>query len=267
MSRIIGNTVGTPISPKAVAAYVDAANALKGQASGEVVRVDDVSPIGHAVSVKVSGENITPTNVTVTRCGKNLFDIHNIVEGYIDGSSGAVMPPQGAMKEVTTQFIPISIGKRYVISSLLNNLPTGEYQWVAVAFYDAERKFILRQSASAGVYVKDRHYTSCVAPDGAKYVRASVRTYGHDNAYLQLEMSENGTPTDYEQYDGETCTPSTDGTAEVTSLSPTMTLFTDTDGAIIDVEYNKDTNRVMGDVETALDSIIAIQNSLLGVSE
>ena len=46
MNTIIGNTVGTPVPP--------AANALKGSASGNPIRLDDVSPLQHEIAVSVT---------------------------------------------------------------------------------------------------------------------------------------------------------------------------------------------------------------------
>lgn len=50
----------------------------------------------------------------------------------------------------------------------------------------------------------------------------------------------------------------------IISVSPDMTLMTDTANAIVECEYIKDSNAVVGDIESALDSIIAIQNGLIG---
>jgi hypothetical protein len=57
---------------------------------------------------------------------------------------------------------------------------------------------------------------------------------------LQVEIGD--VATEYEPYTEESCKFSADGTAEVLSVSPTMTLFTDTDGANIEIEYNQDIN-------------------------
>lgn len=53
------------------------ANALKGKAGGEVVRLDDVSPLEHTVPVKVSGAD---GSTVVKAQGKNLFDYKAWVE-------------------------------------------------------------------------------------------------------------------------------------------------------------------------------------------
>lgn len=57
----------------------------------------------------------------------------------------------------------------------------------------------------------------------------------------QIEFSD--TPTEYEPYkEPQTATASADGTVEgLTSLSPNMTLVNDTEGVVINLEYNVDT--------------------------
>ena len=42
-------------------------------------------------------------------------------------------------------------------------------------------------------------------------------------------------------YKGSEYIPASDGTVKITSINPTMTVFTDTPGATIDIEYNADT--------------------------
>ena len=62
--------------------------------------------------------------------------------------------------------------------------------------------------------------------------------------------------TGYEVYKGTKHTPSSDGTVEgITSLSPVMTLLTDTEGVTIECEYNKDTGKV---VEKLSNAVVAL---------
>lgn len=73
---------------------------------------------------------------------------------------------------------------------------------------------------------------------------------------------------DYELYNGSTVIPNADGSVDITSLSPTMTLLTDTDGVTIDLEYNRDTTAVMGDIESAVIKLNEIADKYIGgVSE
>lgn len=57
----------------------------------------------------------------------------------------------------------------------------------------------------------------------------------------------------FEKHVGTTHIPSSDGTVEgMTSLSPNMTILTDTEGMIVECEYNKDTNKVIQKLADAL---------------
>lgn len=68
---------------------------------------------------------------------------------------------------------------------------------------------------------------------------------------IQVEVGTEATP--YQPYNATTHTPSADGTVEgITSLSPNMTILTDTEGAIVECEYIKDTNKVVQKLADAL---------------
>ena len=61
---------------------------------------------------------------------------------------------------------------------------------------------------------------------------------------------------DYEPYVETEYTPTADGTVNgVTSLYPNTTLMTDTDGVIIDCEYNKDINKAFAELQQAIISL------------
>lgn len=59
---------------------------------------------------------------------------------------------------------------------------------------------------------------------------------------LQLEVGE--TVTSWERYVSENTTPSDNGACVVISIDPNMTIYTDTPGAIIEAEYNRDTTKM-----------------------
>ena len=61
---------------------------------------------------------------------------------------------------------------------------------------------------------------------------------------------------DYEQYDLTEYTPNTDGKVNgVASLYPNTALTTDTDGVIIDCEYNRDINKAFAELQAAIISL------------
>ena len=61
---------------------------------------------------------------------------------------------------------------------------------------------------------------------------------------------------DYEQYALAEYTPNADGTVNgVTSLYPNTILTTDTEGVIIDCEYNRDINKAFAELKAAIISL------------
>ena len=180
---------------------------------------------------------IDPTSVTVTACGKNLSPIKDIT---VAGLSAWTSKLAGLIK-----------------------LPAG--------IYTAKCKFEQTgtDKSIASLYIRDYDNTS----NTIKYTRSTstngelivtfeltsdirgicVRLYSNDTknvlnteckfTELQIECGESA--TDYEEFlTTGTCIPDTNGIAYVTSVSPTTTIFTDTPGAIIEAEYNRDTIKI-----------------------
>ena len=91
------------------------ANALKGNASGEILALNDVSPIEHEMGVKVRSKNILPTNY-FSKPGKNAGDTFTYSDEeqkltmLVDNSKDST----GVYKRVNTSIV--EIGKRYAIS-------------------------------------------------------------------------------------------------------------------------------------------------------
>lgn len=163
--KIIGNTVGTPISPKAVAEQIDAANALKGKASGEVVRVDDVSPLEHTVAVKAKS--------------KNLFDKDNVEAKKWLNING---------QEEATE-------SGYFLSGFISVIPNttfyiGNRGTTRAKFYDSNK------SALTDTWDLTSNGQSFTTPNNCYYLRVSVTA-----AYLDSMQLELGTAaTEYEPY-------------------------------------------------------------------
>jgi hypothetical protein len=112
------------------------------------------------------------------------------------------------------------------------------------------------------------------ALDGVMYFYANKDTNGNGIATkisdIQIELGE--TVTEYTPYVTPVSeTPSSDGAVSLPSVSPTMTLMTDTPGLTIEAEYSKDINclhaaeveKEIGDINNSLDAIIELQNELL----
>lgn len=76
----------------------------------------------------------------------------------------------------------------------------------------------------------------------------------YNNFIVKPQFELNNTVTEYEAYKEVTeYIPTSDGVVEgVGSLSPNMTILTDTEGVIVECEYNKDTNKVVQKLADAL---------------
>lgn len=70
---------------------------------------------------------------------------------------------------------------------------------------------------------------------------------------VQLEIGNEA--TNYEKFGGVKYTPTTDGTVDISGVSPTMTLITDKAGVVIECEYIKDANAVIEKLINAINSL------------
>lgn len=200
------------------------------------------------------------STVTVTRRGKNLFDINNptyaalskanaaflptIEDGVISfdthysirGGSGFVIPVE-PNTTITISFD--SVGSGYwteimAVESILDNVAINFYKYPQ---FKNITKYTLTQRA-------DKHYILFILDGINGYHTAKIKN-------LQIEKGSTATP--YEPYQGHTYTPTATGeVVGVTSLYPTTTLITDTEGVIIEAEYNRDINKAFAEMQQAI---------------
>lgn len=247
----------------------DVGNAVKATANGEVIRVDDVSPIEHKVKAKISGDGIDFYNVTLFRYGKNLFDVnvHKTNPQYCDilnntenkytvqGGEGKETPLAHSTGAFQVRFNKdIKVFDKVTVSVYVTLLEIGKFDnrirvserntsGVAIRQNDFELEINKRQKISV-IYDATRGSINAVT----FYLNTNKVLIEVDT--LQVEIG--NVATEYETYTEESCKPSADGTAKILSVSPTMTLFTDTDGANIGIEYNQNINNALDRVISEL---------------
>lgn len=113
---------------------------------------------------------------------------------------------------------------------------------------------INKNSDNNGVYTaSSRIYYNAV--NKTVTININPGTTLNETVYPQVELGVKA--TDYEAYVSPTeYTPSSDGTvAGVTSISPDTTFLSDTDGIIINAEYNKDLNKAFAELQQAIISL------------
>ena len=204
---------------------------------------------------------IDPTTVTVTKCGKNLVST--------ESTRWSALFPLNSANGVMTG-INGSGASNYMYYDTF--FPRGTY--VARAKFSGFPRFIVKLYGLDGEILTNEHAPSFGAyneyykgffftSETLKLNIPSVATHwqfgvifaaGSDLvntnltiSELQLELSD--TATVYEQFNGENQIPAKDGTVTgLKSVTPTMSLLTDTPGVTIDCEYSRDTNKVIEEI-------------------
>ncbi len=216
---------------------IKSSDSLSGSKSGESVVLSDISEVSHTLDVTVSGDTVTDfTGITLTRCGKNLFDINSAElsnctltddNGILFGSTGGaidIIVPPG---QYTLSFERNGTGSIYVRNGKVNS---GYIK-------------ILDTSDTSATF----NFTGTV--DG--YLR--IHTFASNLKLKNIQLELSSTASSYQAYQGGTYTPSADGTVSgVTNIYPVTTLFTDTDGAVINVNYYKDIDKTVDNLKTLI---------------
>ena len=238
----------------------DSANALKGKVSGTAVTMPDVSSIEHEVKVRVHGKNLFAPVVD---------NVQHQVSTEIDGNY--VIKTSGAVEGKTNGYSQLKLSLKAGVYTLSANFES----YTASTIYKAIR--VWEKANAMGVTYgawqeSNTKLTFTVPKDGdvwfGLYGCCDIGEYVLWT--IQLEAGE--TATEYESWldpstvtlfaSGESgeevsYTPKSDGTVDgVKSIYPVMNLRTDTEGAIIEAEYNRDLNKAF---QALLDRVVALE--------
>ena len=236
------------------------APAIKNTVSGSVLAVHDVSPVEHALNIKLSSDTLTDfSNVGVSRLGKNLFNTsQELTEEYcvkdivISENSISFTKNSGAGSSASiTQQYYLAKGK-YTFSG---EAISSDNMIVGIAIIDANNQFIANY-ANKGV-----NFTFEIAQGGIYSISlytAYLSEVGTMVTYSNIQLELGTKATEYELYiSPKIAIANADGTVEgLTSLSPDMTVTTDTEGVVIDMTYNADTkmyiDNKLAEISTAI---------------
>ena len=194
-------------------------NGLSNSKLGSTILIDDISPVTHEMSVKISSDTVTDlTAVKVTRCGKNLIQT-NIIEVTSPGS------------------VENLIWQGHISEKLFFSLDNSEYTPNPSNVNSANFKFVFGDGTAKYLAAYGPHiYLNTSSPLKEIY----FLNWGKGTGVIKnIQLEIGSSKTDYEPYAESTeYTPNADGTVNgITSLYPNTTLMTDTDGVIIDCEY------------------------------
>lgn len=237
-------------------------NALKATASGEVVRVDDVSPFAHTASVLVRSKNLwTVDNLNANNISYDPETQITTISGAANATVYAFTKPIPRGTIVTIKATVIS---GVVTSNADGGLAFGGYNKISGSVASWQGYINIpkyKQEDITGKVFENTFkttedvthlYVFCYAPTATIHQPLKLK--------IQYEIGETATEhsphidpatvtiTRYgvdETDNLQTFIPEADGTCYIPSLSPTMTLRTNTANARIECEYNQDINKAM----------------------
>lgn len=214
-------------------------NALKGTANGEIIGMHDVSPVEHEMGVKVSGvEDLSA--VKVRKYGGNLLNFPSVY------SWNGAFP----MHENTNVKTILKPNVRYAFSydEIEYSIEGNGLVFVVngnsiAAWTDAKKPYYFTLDKEVDSFYIYTNGWDAAASGNTTATVTNLRIYTAENGYLEYESYIQ--PTEY--------TPDADGVVSgVTSLYPSTTLMTDTDGALIGVTYNRDINKAFEELKNAI---------------
>lgn len=207
---------------------------------------------------------IDPVGVTVTRCGKNLFDVahHKFVSEHvtINSEAGSTYDVTGEIGNTSMAYSAgavriklsqaVHITGKITVSLYLTLLEQGAYDNRVRMWAHDGAKSLQYTTAELTVGVRQKVTLVC---DTVGETLASILLYINNNRLSieagTLQIEKGDAATAYEPYNGAAAMPAADGTVGgLTSLAPTMTLLTDTAGVNIECIYNRDTNAVLAEI-------------------
>lgn len=187
---------------------------------------------------------IDPTTVTVRRCGKQVFTgkEYELAKEY-------------AWSSILIAKIFCGSGN-YVASCNFKQKGDMAKVGLSVRDYDDTMETLKHVDSTALSGVLTAPF---VVQEGKKgfqmflYSNYSADDLSTDCLFENIQVEVGTEVTPFKPYNATTHIPASDGTVSgMTSLSPNMTILTDTEGVIVECEYNKDTNKVIKKICDAL---------------
>ena len=187
---------------------------------------------------------------TLSTTGKNLFKTTDYSLGSHNPSGGG-LSNAGIDKAMTTDFIYLASGD-YVLSNIAGaNLRFVSFynlnkEWVSNTWTNREKTFKFT--------VKEACYIRIDIERADSVVIDNFDTFIHE---YQFMLEKGTTATEYEPYiEPAEYSVLADGRVEnVKSIYPNTTLLADTQGVLIECEYNKDINKAFAELQNAISSL------------
>ena len=184
---------------------------------------------------EIKGMTIRGNTYQLTTNGYQLFNINDVVDGYIP-ATGLLDRQLGNNEKSSSDFLPIDSSKGTVTLRIKATV-SNNYNWGAVTYYDENKTFISRLVLTGvnGTGVKDEKKTFAI-PSNAKYFKGSFRKY--NDGQMQIEYGD--TAHDFEVYTGGMPSPSPDYPQEVQCVEKINLTFKDNTNKTQTINYQLD---------------------------
>lgn len=227
-------------------------NALKGSASGEIISIADVSPIDHIINVKLTSKNLLPYPFYATSLTTNGIT-------YTDNGNGTVTVNGTATADAdffcANKIIALSKGT-YTLSGCAEGGSSTTYQVGCMHIngltdYGTGKTINISEETTTNLYIRIRKGVTVEnlvfkpqLEQGSIATEFTFFVKDFSTAILSVSGEDIGTI----KY-----TPNTDGIISgVKSIYPITTLSADTQGVIINCEYNRDINKAFAELQKAI---------------
>lgn len=237
------------------------ANAVRGTASGETVVLDDVSPFTQFMKVNLASKNLT------SRVLNNAVAVGDGINNNIFGATGGRVPKPDevdAYEENTQYTVSLKVTPKDITYSATGRFifGTATYTDGTTAYFDLVGNKNCNVEPNTLLSFTTAPNKTVTSID----LRKHSRWTGGTITLNDLQIEKGLVATEYTPHIDKANVTLTDGTNKykanedgtvsgVESVFPTTTLTTDTVGALISVEYNKDTNKVIQSLVNAIISL------------
>lgn len=223
------------------------AESLNGSLSGEAVSANDVIDIEHNIPCQLTSDTVTDfSSVNVSRYGKNLLNQELLLKYFTKQDDGSY----SANSVITTadiHRINVNLPPAVYTISVTCNTPEGADYRPIVYYADGTTKSKWYDNPGEWMNMTFTTDGNAIAQVGFTY-SSTLKQACLKFRDFQIELG--STQTAFEEYKGEqTTTATADGTVEgITSIAPSMTVLTDTEGVVINANYYKDPDIVISNL-------------------
>lgn len=201
------------------------------------------------------------STVNVTRCGKNFFDADAVLPSLENPNYTYAQAHWSKQADGSFHLFNVAILAGYkwfentsgyegqMTISITGKVatPVENQNGMTISFeYTDNTRDTIAMPCS------EEYVTNTLVSNPNKTIAYIYQSYSNiAGPYIKDIMIAYGTDTEYEPYNPYTVTANADGTVEgLTSISPNMTLLTDTDGVTIDCNYYKDIDKAFNELTT-----------------